>query len=71
MDGNTQKGWDVVFDSFPQDNKNVNHMNHNKISVVKPNEEETEYDHVYFTSRKVFDSMLYGPSDETEDNEEG
>ena len=36
--GNTQKGWDVVFYLFPQNNTIVKHINRNKISVVHLNE---------------------------------
>ena len=39
MGGNTQKVWDLVFDFFPQDKKNVKHIYRNKLSVVNPNEE--------------------------------
>ena len=36
--GNTQKGWDMVFDFSPQDNKIAKHIYCNKISVANPNE---------------------------------
>ena len=49
MGGNTQKGWDVVFDLFPQDKRITKHINCNKLSVANPNEEETEYDNVSST----------------------
>ena len=63
--GNTQKGWDVVFYLFPQDNKIVKHINCNNINVVHPNEEGNEYDHMSSTSMQLVDGMLYKPSGET------
>ena len=68
---NTHKGWDVVFDFFSQDNRILKHLYHNNLSVVKPNEEEKEYDNVPYTTTQVVGGMLYETSDETEYREEG
>ena len=59
MGVNTQKGWYVVFDFFPQYKKIFKHININKLSVVNPNEEGKEYDHMSSTTRKVVDGRLY------------
>ena len=58
MGGNTLKGWCVVFD-------------HNKISVVKPNEEGNYYNHVSSTTRQVVYVMLFDTSREIEYKEKG
>jgi hypothetical protein len=42
--GNSQKGWDVSFDLFPQDKKIIYHIHCNKLAIVQPYEEEKEYD---------------------------
>ena len=61
----------MVFDFFPQENKIFKHINSNKLSFIKPNEEEKEYDHVSSTTGQVLDIMIYDPSGETEHTEEG
>ena len=71
MSGNTQKGCDVVFDLFPQGKTIVRYIYHNKLSIVNPNKEGKEYDHVYSTTIQYVDGILYEPLGETEDNEEG
>ena len=51
--------------------KIIKHINRNRISVIKPNEDKTEYDHVSYTERQFVDVIIYDPSCETEENEEG
>jgi hypothetical protein len=44
MNGNTSKGWDVIFDLFPPENKIVRGVLRNRLTLGAEGAEENEYD---------------------------